>query len=263
MKYEDPLIDEDLHGNANLSSENPLKTAAKLLVALALALALGYFVLSLLIFQVVRFIPFETEQKWFKPLTEATLAQFSDAASASDRAKATELQRIADKLVGQTLAKDPDHPLSKITITVHYSDDEMINAFAMPGGHIVVMRGLIEALPNENVLAMVIAHEIAHVIHRDSLKNLGRQVLTNIVLYSLFGGDSAGLMNQGMALLSTKYSRGDETNADTTGLLSATHPLPLDRKQQLADQIEKRGYQVNFEDITPLGEALRHDKTEE
>lgn len=288
MKYEDPLIDETQHGNVNVSSEAPFKTFLKLLAALITLLIVGYIILSAFVYQAVQFIPFETEKRWFEPLTAATLIQFTDEESDEARAKTKELQRIADKLVSATIAKDPNHPLADMRITIHYSNDELINAFAMPGGNIVVMRGLVEALPNENVLAMVIAHEIAHVIHRDALKGLGRGVLTNIIVLSLFGVDGSTVMNQGMTLMSARYSRNAESSADETGLtllynaygnaygatqlfdafasvnpiksrwiaLSASHPLPIDRKSTMQDVIENNAYHVDNANVTPLPPAL-------
>ena len=59
---------------------------------------------------------------------------------------------------------------------MHYDASDTVNAFATLGGHVVIYRGLLEKLPNENVVAMVVAHEIAHIKHRDPVAALGRGV---------------------------------------------------------------------------------------
>lgn len=289
MKYEDPIIDETTHGNANVSSEAPAKTFLKLLAGLAVLLALGYALLSVFIFQLVRFVDFETEKNWFEPLSNSVLESFVDANPSPEvQAKTAALQNIADKLVAAELRAHPDSPLKDMTITVHYSGGDDINAFAMPAGHIVVMQGLIDAMPNENVLAMVIGHEIGHVVNRDSLTQLGRSALTNAVLMALFGADTGVLLNNSLSLLETGYSRGDENRADQVGLqllhgaydnaygapqlfdafaqvnpsksrwveISSTHPLPVNRRKAMQAAITEYGFDVNYQKITPLPPAL-------
>lgn len=93
-------------------------------------------------------------------------------------------------------------------------DDNVLNAFAAPGGFIYVYTGLIKYLDTEDELAGVMGHEIAHADRRHSVnqmvKSYGVQVLLDVVL-----GQNQGMltqMAQGMASLS--FSRTDETEAD-------------------------------------------------
>ena len=72
---------------------------------------------------------------------------------------------------------------------MHYDDDAVVNAFATLGGHIVVYQGLLEAVPDENALAMVLAHEIAHVRHRHPIVGLSRSAALGFALM-LLGADS-------------------------------------------------------------------------
>ena len=68
---------------------------------------------------------------------------------------------------------------------MHYDDDADVNAFATLGGHIVVYPGLLEAVPDENALAMVLAHEIAHVRHRHPIVGLSRSAADATALETL------------------------------------------------------------------------------
>lgn len=285
MRYEDPLIDDDEVGNVNVSSEHPLKTFFKLLTTLGVLCVVAYTALNLAIYQIVQYIPFSTEQKYFAPLTESMLTGFVDD---SHQAQTQALQNIADKLRRNALAKDKNHPLKDIPIQVHYSDDEMVNAFALPAGHIVIMRGLIEKMPNENMLAMVIGHEMGHVVHRDHLKRLGRVVLTNLTVSMLLGDSGSGIA-QSTVLLENNYSREDESKADALGLqlinttyghalgaaelfdvfatvnpsksawieISSTHPLPVNRRQNMQALVAEKGYSVLPKKPLPLPVALQ------
>jgi predicted Zn-dependent protease len=78
-----------------------------------------------------------------------------------------ELQRYVNR-VGKWVALHSDRPDLPWTFSV--IDTETINAFAMPGGSIVVSSGLIKRLSSESELAGVLAHEIAHVSRKHQLK---------------------------------------------------------------------------------------------
>ena len=70
--------------------------------------------------------------------------------------------------VGQRLAKESSRPNLKYTFTV--LNDDMINAFALPGGFIYITRGMLMHLNSESELAAVLGHEIAHVTEKHALK---------------------------------------------------------------------------------------------
>jgi Zn-dependent protease with chaperone function len=159
---------------------------------------------------------------------------------------------------------------SKYRYEVHISEDPVLNAFAMPGGIVVVNTGLIEATKRPEELAGVLAHEVQHVELRHSLnsliKNLGLQALWALVTGDL-GHTVAGQM--ALQLTTLKFSRDAESEADANGfdaLLAAnidptgmpdffatmnqeagdapaafvsTHPLSKDREQILRDKLKQ------------------------
>jgi predicted Zn-dependent protease len=77
------------------------------------------------------------------------------------------LQRYVNR-VGKWVALHSDRPDLPWTFSV--IDTETVNAFAMPGGSIIVSSGLIKRLSSESELAGVLAHEIAHVVKKHQLK---------------------------------------------------------------------------------------------
>ncbi|WP_347836174.1 M48 family metallopeptidase [uncultured Planktomarina sp.] len=105
-------------------------------------------------------------------------------------------------------------------IQVGVVDHKMINAFALPGGHIIVMRGLIEMAETPEQLAAVMAHELGHVAQRDpivhALRAAGTAGLLSLVLGDATGGTVLALI--GEQLITAKNSRDVEARADDFAL---------------------------------------------
>jgi predicted Zn-dependent protease len=100
--------------------------------------------------------------------------------------------------------------------------DKSINAISLPGGYIFVTKGMLLKLKSESQLAGVLAHEIVHVVARDTANSMSKQMGTNIIL---IGAASQASSQGAMAaaeitsqILSVKYSREDERTADLGGL---------------------------------------------
>lgn len=126
-----------------------------------------------------------------------------------------EAQRALQALAGR-LTDDARLPES-MNIRVYLNDAEAPNAFATLGGRVVVTRGLVERLSSENALAFVLAHEIAHIAHRDPIRQLGRQALFQLAWSALVGGDGGGaqaVLGQAGLLTSLSYTRDMERAAD-------------------------------------------------
>ena len=95
-------------------------------------------------------------------------------------------------------------------------DHGMVNAFALPGGRVVLMRGLIEAAEHPDEVAAVLAHELGHVAARDATRTALRSAGSVGVLGLLFGDFAGGalvlvLLN---ASIEASYSREAEVAAD-------------------------------------------------
>ena len=153
--------------------------------------------------------------EWEKQLGDAAM---QDALAGQDVIKegpAVEAVRaIATRLTEQI----PNSPY-RFTVTVVRSP--VVNAFALPGGSIVVFTGLIKEAGSPEEVAGVLGHEINHVLQRHGLerivKTLGIMAIAAIVL-----GDQQGLIGLarelGVEIVTLKFNRDQETEADTTGL---------------------------------------------
>ena len=131
-----------------------------------------------------------------------------------------ELQAYVNR-VGQKLASSSERP--NLPWTFRVVDDPVVNAFALPGGHIYVTRGLMTHLTSEAELASVIGHEIGHVTGRHSVEQMSKAQIAQIGLIAgmIVKPELArygDLATQGLQLLFLKYSRDDEREADGLGL---------------------------------------------
>jgi Zn-dependent protease with chaperone function len=108
---------------------------------------------------------------------------------------------------------------SAYTYRFHLVQDKSINAFAMPGGIVVVHSGLLAATRSPEELAGVLAHEVQHVELRHSLKSIMKQMGLSAV-WAMASGDLAAAMTGKAAqrIMGLKFSRDAEREADASGL---------------------------------------------
>jgi Zn-dependent protease with chaperone function len=101
-------------------------------------------------------------------------------------------------------------------VTVAVLDHDMINAFALPGGFVVIFRGLIDAADGPDEVAAVLAHEIGHVVSRDPTRHALRSAGSIGVLGLLFGDFAGGtaVLFLTERLISAQYSQAAENGAD-------------------------------------------------
>jgi Zn-dependent protease with chaperone function len=107
---------------------------------------------------------------------------------------------------------------SKYRYRFHVAKDDAVNAFAVPGGIVVVHTGLIDATRRPEELAGVLAHEVQHVEQRHSLEAMVKDLGVR-GLWALVSGDlSGGLIGQAaVELTSLSFSRRAEEEADAKG----------------------------------------------
>jgi beta-barrel assembly-enhancing protease len=179
-------------------------------------------------------------------------------------------QRYINRL-GRWLALHSDRPDLPWKFGIINTAD--VNAFSMPGGYVLITRGMFDKMRSEAELAGVLAHEIAHVVHKDHLgalqQSLRNSALTGFGDYVKGGGVAGNLVktaviNAGKDMFTRGLNKNDEFDADRMGvviaaragfspfglvgvlqtlsaapdekgyaLMNKTHPLPVDRIDRL------------------------------
>jgi len=113
-------------------------------------------------------------------------------------------------------------PLANRPFHFYVVDDASVNAFAIPGGHVYLNRGLIAQADKANMLASVMAHEISHVVARHVIKQAEQQQLIGTIGGILLGQNPNGVATLAAQILAggamARFSRADEKQADDMGL---------------------------------------------
>jgi Zn-dependent protease with chaperone function len=128
-------------------------------------------------------------------------------------------------------------------LRVSVLDHGMLNAIAVPGGRILIFRGLLEAADNPEEVAGVLAHEIGHVVShdptREALRAAGTAGILGLLLGDVFGASIVVVATD--AVLNASYQRDAETHADETAYsLLADAGLPSRPFADFFDKMRKK-----------------------
>ena len=276
-EFSNPRLPED---EINVSDRRPLRSFLALAgatiavtgaAAVALAFAGGEF---------AHLLPYRFEGSLIEP--------YAGRYPPREHAVEKYLQGLANRLAkGTTLPEG-------MSVRVHYVNEPVVNAFATLGGHVAVYRGLLERVPDENVLAMVVAHEIGHLKHRHPIRSLGRGIAfaAAVSVVSVGAGNRIAenvLGPSGMLTLLT-FSRAQEEQSDDFALAAlgatyghaggaretftllqgaarerglseppkilSTHPLTQERSERLSARIAGGGFAPDGP-RTPIPEEVR------
>lgn len=204
MEYHNKLPPEGI----NTTRENPLTLFFQLAIGALILVVVLVALLQVSGSFLAKRIPFSFETALVSELDN----RFS---SGDDYIQITQyLNNLAQRLSAEmSLPED-------MVVTVHYDSDDIFNAFATVGGNLFFYKGLLADVPDENTLAMVMAHEIAHVLHRDPIAALGGGLASSVALLALTGnsGTAGSLLSHAGALTSVQFSRKMEIEADREAL---------------------------------------------
>lgn len=200
MEWGDPKFDESKNPNISHDAYH-LGEIRALLGYFLLTVAAVFLIIEAIVWGLPHTVSLEREKRWFGFVQ----AHFESNIQFS---KDPDLQQLADRLAVHM-------QLPENSITVYYSQDDTPNAFATFGGTVVMNRGLLERLPNEESVAAVLAHEMAHIRHRDPLRAMSRSLLYSLVA-AMFGSDAQMQLLANMEGL--RYSRELEYRADAAAL---------------------------------------------
>jgi len=129
------------------------------------------------------------------------------------------INRLGQAILAQATA---DTPIASQPWAFHVIVDPSINAFNIPGGHVYVNSGLIEAADSYSELASVMGHEVSHGLARHGVENLSKQYGIAVVAALIIGNDPsvyeeilAGVVAGGAVM---QFSQGAERESDRLGV---------------------------------------------
>ena len=158
-------------------------------------------------------------QQYLQTLGEA---RSKGALASDDYPQLKRLRAIANKLIPYTAQWNPDSRKWKWQVNLICS--KQLNAWCMPGGKIAFYTGILDQLQlTDDEVAMIMGHEMAHALREHARERLAKERATGLglsVASQLLGFGQMGdvVANVGTKLLTLKYSRDDETEADLVGL---------------------------------------------
>jgi predicted Zn-dependent protease len=244
---------------------------------IGLALLTYFFLLPWMVNKAVENFPSDYEKKFGKVMY--------DQVKASERWDATQTKLINNFF-------DSLHFKSKYNIEILYVNKDEVNAYALPGGYMVVYDGILKKMKSEEELAGLLAHEFSHIKLKHTLKSTFNSIGFATMLQIVFGGFDESIIgllgSQTEQLRQLHYSRTLETAADENGFnlmkeqnldpkgmvnlferlkaesndiipsILSTHPLPEERINYIQELISKNKFEVkNNKQLEVIFEKLK------
>lgn len=285
MEYKNRLPSDGI----NTPGRHPFKEFLRLSFFAVVALICVGVLLNYAGGQLGGFVPFKAE-RWVAEKIDTAMIEAGQDSPFEQSIIDTPLEEYLHELGGRVQAAlEIEEPMS---ISLHYSPDNTVNAYATIGGHVYLFNGLLRQLPHENALTMLMAHEFAHVQLRHTAKGIGSGLAVAVGM-AVFPGDTtfdSPIYNFANQLSSMRFSRGMETSADEAGLRAvdkiyghvsgaddlfelfmsqreeaeqkkldaffSTHPLDLDRIQFIADYASENDLATHGE-LTALPDRFK------
>ncbi len=224
--------------------------------------AIGYAILDPVTFYIASHMPSSIEKEMGNSVLDS-YAKSHELENTSSKAR--RVKTIGTKLVENLKVR-------KYDFNFYVEPSKEINAFATPGGNIVVLTELIKKA-NDDELACVLAHEIGHVIERHSLKSALRNagLITTLQVITARSSEAAADALSGLIQVEgLRFDREQEKEADLTGVklawesgynpsalidfmhklekeypetsntlsILSDHPMPADRAEYIADEVK-------------------------
>ena len=196
------------HANSFFQKNSNVKAIGcfiSLILAIIFSILLAYYILlPWMSHKIVKHFPKELESK----LGEVTMATYLADKTKIDSGKSALLQEYFNEL----------HINGNETVKIYYFKDSIVNAFAVPGAHIVIYEGLLNKMTSYTQLAALFGHEYAHIAKKHSIYNIAKNISLSSLSSILFGdvtGFGGLILENAQSIKTLEYSREFESEADT------------------------------------------------
>ena len=176
----------------------------------------------------MQLLPKETKTKWFYSTQESQLISYEQELKLGDLIaeyviETTNQNVLKNELIDSVVWAVSAHLQKQIEFSeydykIQVLDNPEINAFTIPGGRIYVFKGLLKFCDSAEHLAAVLAHEMGHIEKRHTVSKLVKEFGLKIIFFMAMGGDSVLFSELGQTLLSSKFDRFQEKEADQFAL---------------------------------------------
>lgn len=201
----------------------------------AIITGLYFLIVSLVPYIGAALIGRDVEIKMGRQLKDLMLAEENISGAVIDSAGTTRLQAFADRV------KLSDAYPIQVTLV----NSRTVNAYALPGGQIVVYTGMLHHLTEPGELVALLAHEASHVNRRHSLRAVLRNAADALVIAILFNDVSAitaTIIGNAQNLRGLNYSRSAETEADAYGMkIMLENDINVSGMKKLMQILQKQG----------------------
>lgn len=220
---QNPKIPEGI----NYSQKNPLKEFLLLLLGISASVVLFVGALSYSVQFLAPYTPFQWEVKavsYFslEDILDHVTEGGTKESSTKDDNKSWQHAQDAIQALGTKLAKQAELD-PEITLYFHLLKNDTANAFATLGGHVFITTELLKTVQTENALAMVVAHEIAHIKHRHPIQVLSRSLIIQLGLLALTGNEGGtaiqSILGQTSLMTGLSFNRDMESESDQEALV--------------------------------------------
>ncbi|MFT4708441.1 MAG: putative Zn-dependent protease [Ascidiaceihabitans sp.] len=189
------------------------KILTRISVAVAAVVLMIFVILPALANTLAYIIPIKREVAYGKAIVRQMERFFGGTAAGELVCSSTDGDAALAKMIARLTETTPTNYELHVSVMRH----EMVNAFAAPGGQIVLVEGLIEHANSPDEVAAVLGHEIGHVEARDAtrgaLRAAGSAGLLSMVFGDFAGGTAAVVIAE--YTLNASYTREAEAEADT------------------------------------------------
>ncbi len=200
----------------------------------------------------VKAVASQVPAEWEQKLGDTAFAQ---ATLTSKLVTDADVRKQIEQLAAPLLAVVPQ---DRYKFKVHIIEDASLNAFALPGGNVALHTGLILTADSPEEVLGVLAHELSHVTEQHGMRGIV-QGLGLYAIVSTFFGDVSGLaailVNNAPFLLSQKFSRDHEREADEQGF-RYLEAAKLNPRGMISFFEKMRREEEKLRDKLPGGEAL-------
>jgi predicted Zn-dependent protease len=222
LEIEDAGVAADLAARAPLTLTGAAGTRKErravvvwALAAVVSLLGLAYWGLPAIAGRIAPLVPASVEARLGAAMDPQIRAEFGGPSGMKICTAPAGVSALAELVARYEKHADLHVPLKVVVV-----DNPMVNAFALPGGYIYIMRGLIQKARGPDEVAGVLGHEIGHVKFRHGLQSAIQSGGLGFLLGTVFGDFAGGtaILLASRTLLSSAFSREAERQADAFGV---------------------------------------------